>query len=173
MAAQIIKMYKEHFSTARLIGKRYTDGDRVDGIFAEKWGQWFQNKWFHKILGDSLSVMPDDFGSYLGFMRVIEGEFEYWIGTAFPPDTPVPDGFEYIDLGECDVATYWIYGNEQSGELFDPDVHERCLAQLAENGYTPKENAWCMERYTCPRYTEPDEKGNVILDYCIAIESQE
>ena len=68
------------------------------------------------------------------------------------------------------MATCWIYGNEKSGELFCMDVHERCLVQLAENEYVPKEDAWYMERYTCPRYTEPDEKGNVILDYCIAIE---
>ena len=51
MAAQIIKVYKEHFAAARLIGKRYTDEDRVEGLFAEKWGEWFRNGWFHEIVG--------------------------------------------------------------------------------------------------------------------------
>ncbi len=25
---------------------------------------------------------------------------------------------------------------------------------------------WFFERYQCPRFTTPDEKGNVILDMC-------
>ena len=25
---------------------------------------------------------------------------------------------------------------------------------------------WSFENCTCPRYTTPDEKGNIILDYC-------
>ena len=25
---------------------------------------------------------------------------------------------------------------------------------------------WFFERYTCPRFTTPDEDGNVILDIC-------
>ena len=33
-----------------------------------------------------------------------------------------------------------------------------------------KEDDWCFERYNCPRFTTPDEKGNVILDYGISIE---
>ena len=32
-----------------------------------------------------------------------------------------------------------------------------------------KENDWCFERYNCPRYTTPDENGNVILDYAVSI----
>jgi len=25
---------------------------------------------------------------------------------------------------------------------------------------------WCIERYCCPRYTTPDEKGKIIMDCC-------
>jgi hypothetical protein len=32
------------------------------------------------------------------------------------------------------------------------------------------QNDWCFERYNCPRYTMPDNNGNVILDYGISIE---
>jgi hypothetical protein len=31
---------------------------------------------------------------------------------------------------------------------------------------------WCaFERYNCPRFTEPDENGDVILDYGILLEN--
>ena len=44
--AEIVKCYKEHLPALRLIGKRYTDSDRI-GIssFGAKWGEWFQNGW--------------------------------------------------------------------------------------------------------------------------------
>ncbi len=167
--AEIIKVYREHLPAARLIGKRYMEEDRINGSFGAKWGEWFQNNWFQEILGETLSVMPGDYGSYLGMMRVIGDQFEYWIGTVFPLETSVADGFDYIDLIEFDVATCWIYGDEKSGELFGLDIHNKCLEELVKNEYVRKENDWCIERYTCPRYTTPDEKGNVILDYCIAI----
>ena len=32
------------------------------------------------------------------------------------------------------------------------------------------ENDWCFERYNCPRFTSPDNNGNIILDYGISIE---
>ncbi|MEE1356150.1 MAG: hypothetical protein UHG68_01150 [Clostridia bacterium] len=25
---------------------------------------------------------------------------------------------------------------------------------------------WSFENCTCPRYTTPDEQGNIIMDYC-------
>lgn len=28
-------------------------------------------------------------------------------------------------------------------------------------------DSWYFERFVCPRYTEPDEFGKVIMDYCI------
>ena len=37
-------------------------------------------------------------------------------------------------------------------------------------GFKRKEDDWCFERYNCPRFTTPDEEGNVILDYGISIE---
>jgi hypothetical protein len=170
MAAEIIKVYKERFPAARLIGKRYTDADRINGSFSAKWDEWFENKWFHIMIGEDLSVMPGDYGSYLGFCRVINGKFEYWIGTVFPLNTPVPEGFDYDDIDEIDIATCWIYGNEKSGELFGCEAHNMCVTEIVKHNYIPNKNHLSIERYTCPRFTTPDEKGNVILDYCIAIE---
>ena len=43
--AEIVKCYKEHLPALRLIGKRYTDSDRIGGSRC-KMGEWFQNGWF-------------------------------------------------------------------------------------------------------------------------------
>ena len=39
------------------------------------------------------------------------------------------------------------------------------LERLAKEGFEIK-GEWCFERYCCPRFTTPDEKGNIILDIC-------
>lgn len=44
------------------------------------------------------------------------------------------------------------------------------LNELKALGLKRKEDDWCFERYNCPRFTMPDENGNVILDYGISIE---
>ena len=55
--AEIIKCYKEHLPVLRLIGKRYTDSDRISGSFGAKWGEWFQNGWFAEI--EKLGPLPE------------------------------------------------------------------------------------------------------------------
>ena len=167
MAAEIRKTYKEHFPSLRLIGKRYSDEDRHDGNFGHKWAEWQQNAWFEKL--ESLSPIPENGDAYLGVMRVVDGAVEYWIGMFFPEGTQVPEGFEYENISAFDVATCWIYGNGKNGELYGLDMHNRVVAEAAKHGFIRKDDDWCFERYNCPRFTDPDDAGNVILDYCISI----
>ena len=67
--------------------------------------------------------------------------------------------FRQENLGVC-----FLYGKDSSPDLFGMDAHKACVAAWQERGWTP--SGWFLERYNCPRYTVPDEKGNVILDYC-------
>jgi hypothetical protein len=50
---------------------------------------------------------------------------------------------------------------------------ENCMKKLAKEGYSflPDENGfqWLFERYGRLRYTNPDEKGNIILDICFYV----
>ena len=51
-------------------------------------------------------------------------------------------------------------------------MNDECIAKLEENGmrdFKSDENnrEYIFERYNCPRFTEKDEQGNVILDYGI------
>lgn len=170
MAAEIIKVYKEHLPSLRFIGKRYTNADRIGG-FGHKWGEWFENGWFAIL--ENLGDVEDVDNSYLGLMRCngadAENTFEYWIGMFLPVDTEVPEGFDSVDLVESDIAVCWIKGKEDEG-LYG--MHDSCIAKFQENSMgnfrgDDQNRACFFERYNCPRFTEPDEEENRILDYGI------
>ncbi len=138
--AEITKVFKEEVPAMRFIGKRYHD---YGG-----WGEWFANGWFDTIensMGgtDQILAVWENGGAYVGLERRKNGELlEYWIGMFTPGNTEVPEGFEQIDLSKSSLGTCWIYGRDDDGAVMS---FENCL---------------------CPRFTTPDEKGNVILDYC-------
>lgn len=101
--------------------------------------------------------------------RMNGDRFEYWIGMLFPTNTAAPDGYQYEDLAEGDVGVCWLYGNADNGELYGMDPHNVCMAKIAEQGWQQRANAWFFERYHHPRFTTPDEKGNVVLDYGVYV----
>lgn len=164
MAAEIIKIYKEHLPSLRLIGKSYTEEDRVNGGFGTRWGDWFSNDWFSKI--ESLGLWDEYEDSYIGFINILDDTYEYWIGMFFPPGTQAPEGFSSLDIPEGNIAACWIYGSEEEGDLYGTKAMNICAQAIAEQGWLLNDNYSFFERYNCPRFTRPDEKGNVILDYC-------
>lgn len=170
--AEIIKVYKEHLPALRLIGKRYTNADRdSNGGYGEKWGEWWQYGWF-ATLEKASTVATDIENGYLGFMRYNsddwEKSFEYWIGIFFPTDTVVPEGFECIDLDEGDLGVCWIKGKEDDDSIYG--MHDECMKKLEKNNMGNMKadkvfSGYFFERYNCPRFTTPDEEGNIVLDY--------
>lgn len=161
--AEVIDVLRKSFPSLRLIGKRYTDTDRgPDGGYSQKWGEWFEKGYFTALekLGPAL-VIGD---AYIGCMRCA-GEFEYWIGMFFPENTPVPDGYRCVDITPGDVGICWIYGRPDTGEPYGQEAHDMCMARIKEAGWQIADEPWFFELYDCPRFTAPDAKGNVILDY--------
>lgn len=158
---EIVKVYTESFPKLKLIGKKYTDKDDIGA----KWGEWHQNGWFDAV--EALGPLPQNNDAYVGAKRIYNGAFVYWIGLFFSPETEVPEGFESVEIGPLDMAVCWLYGS--CTELTSLEAHNECLSELKKRGHVRSENDWCFEMYNCPRFTSPDEKGNVILDYCIAI----
>lgn len=161
MAVEILEIKKESCPKARLIGKRY------EGI--PNWGEWWENNWFEILeTNQRLSFNGD---AYIGGVHIVNGMPEHWIGMLFPENTEVPEGFEYVDIAPLDYAICYLYDKENSSEFYTIDTHNQCLEKLKEYNWKRKEDDWCLERYNCPRFTTVDEKGNVILDYAISIES--
>lgn len=161
--AEIIKVYREPIPAMRFIGKKYPNFGH--------WGEFFANGWFDAIeaaMGgtDSILKIWKNGGAYVGLERRKDGEpFLYCLGMFTPAGTAVPEGFDFIDFPSGALGTCLIYGTEK-------EVHrvKGKKSALAENGLeivTDGDGAvWSFENCICPRYTTPDEHGNVILDYC-------
>lgn len=160
MAVKILEVKRESCPAARLIGKRYVDGPN--------WGEWWEHDWFARL--EEAPRLPINGDAYIGAVHIADGGPEHWIGMLFPAGTEVPEGFEAVDIDPLEYAVFYLCDQENSGEFYTMETHNRCLEELRAQGLKRKEDDWCFERYNCPRFTTPDEKGNVILDYAISIE---
>lgn len=168
--AQIINVLKESMPAVRLIGKKYTNADSVSGGFGHKWGEWFSNGYFNALKQcEMVKGVSDD---YVGAMRITPDGFEYWIGLFMSPASEAPEGFEYQDIPEGDIGVCYLYGNPDSGELYSMQAQKACWEKFKEKGWSLSRSAWCFERYNCPRYTQPDDKGKVILDVCVYLDKR-
>ena len=166
--AEIIKVYGQRLPAMRFIGKRFADHGG--------WGDMFANGWFELIEqsaggADVLHHIPgygQDGDAYIGLECHKDGELlEVVIGMFAPPGTEVPEGFAYIDYAAgTNLGVCWIYGEEQATH----GLVGQCVDKLIEAGMqitTDEQGAtWSFERCQCPRFTTPDEHGNVILDCC-------
>lgn len=166
---EIIKTYTQSVPAFRFIGRVYHEDDRVDGSFAAHWGKAFETGLFADL--EKIAVpFYEDADAYVGLMRHKEGEpFLYAIGMLTAADTPVPDGYEAIDFPASEFGVCWLYGKEP--ELYGKEA--LVMQKLAEQGlslWLDHEGAcWAMERYTCPRFTTPDEQGNIIIDLAFLV----
>lgn len=167
--AEVTKVYKQSVPAMRFIGKKYSDEDRVNGGFGAKWEECFEVGLFEsieKLVGEGIPGYEES-DAYVGLMRWKEGEpFQYWIGMFVPENTPVPNGFDYVDFPKSELGVCWVYGYEQ--EVYG--LEEQCSLKLIEEGYEIRTDQfgayWFFERYVCPRFTIPDQDGKIILDIC-------
>lgn len=162
--AEFIKTFREEVPAMRFIGKKYPD-------FGGWWGEWFANGWFDQIesaMGGTEQILKiwENGGGYVGLeRRCPDKPFEYWIGMFTPAGTEIPDGFDCVDFPKMGLGTCWIYGKED-------EVHDTsgCAVELQKLGINLWKDCdggvWSFENCLCPRYTTPDEKGNIIMDYC-------
>ena len=168
MAVKLLKTERLSCPASLFIGRRYTEEDRLHGSFAHKWQEWFDAGHFTALEAQKSLSEHDD--AYIGLMRIQNGEFEYWIGMFFPESAAVPPGYASIPIPAGDYGICWIHGSEQGGEIYGEQAHRLCLTGIEQRGWRYLKGGWCFERYNCPRFTSPDENGDVILDYGFALE---
>ena len=118
---------------------------------------------------ENITQLWENGGGYVGLERRGNGELaEYWIGMFAPAGTAVPQTFASVDFPQSPLGVCWLQGKV-------PEVHDTsgCRQALAEHGMEPWQDGagmtWSFENCVCPRYTTPDEKQQVILDYCYLI----
>ena len=179
MAVKITNCYIERFPRLRLIGKRYTQEDKVTEFFGEQWNEWHREGWFC-LLYEANELTEEGNKGPLGLVVVDaqnRTDYVYWIGLLFPPNTPVPEGFSYLDLPKSRVGVVWVYGNDNTNELFGKPTIEMALEHLESKdigtistSVLGSDTIVFFERFNCPRFTNPDEKGNIILDYGFFLE---
>ena len=160
MSVKILELKKESCPKTRFIGKKY-EGDA-------NWGEWWENNWFAVL--EEKECLSFNGDAYIGAVHIVNGMPERWIGMFFPSNTEAPEGFDYVDIEPLDYAVCYLYNKEGSGDFYTMETHNLCLEKLKSLGFKRKEDDWCFERYNCPRFTTPDEEGNVVLDYGISIE---
>lgn len=134
---QINSVSNEKLPDVRLVGKRY----RADESFSLKWKEWKENDWF-STLANPESLYSS---SYVGAKHIVNGALEYWIGMLCLPNTNIPKGFEYIDIGDINLAVFELQG--KAYKLTSFDTHNRCLDELNKNGMTRLEDHWCFEYF--------------------------
>ena len=120
---------------------------------------------------DAICRIWENGGGYVGLEKRKDGTLaEYWIGMFAPEGTEVPPGFDSFPCPAGTFGTCWIYGPE--GEVHS--AIPGCADAVAKAGMTlRKAGDGCtvsFENGLCPRFTTPDEKGCVILDYCFFVE---
>ncbi len=175
--ARIVQCKKESFPHCRFVGKRYKNADRVNGAFGAQWGQWHGNGWFdplEKLLTDQFKRAYPDADAYIGFQRngfhKPDDYYEYWIGMFLPADCQVPEEYDYIDLNYDFVGVCYIQGGEDKVYMKEGKCYERIVAEGMKIAACEDGGMYFFERCQCPRFTTPDENGEIILDIGFFVE---
>lgn len=105
--------------------------------------------------------------SYVGCIvncDMTAGTMEYLCGMLMKCECPVlSEEFIVKQIDECEVAVGWVQGD--SADVF-ANGYTLTAEGLKREGYIADYlSGWWLESYNCPRFTNPDEKGNIILDY--------
>lgn len=169
--AEIIKVYRQSIPAMRFIGKNYGNSENTD--WGAIWSDAFSSDIFGKVERASggeneTHLLYEDSDAYIGLCYRNEetGNCDAWIGMFAPIGTRVDIGLDYIDFPQQNLGVCWIYGKENEVHSLVP----QCTEKLKAAGMKIKSNKYGyighFERDQCPRFTTPDGKGNIILDYC-------
>ena len=125
------------------------------------WDECFREGMFKK-----LEAMEDHVydPAYVGYMTMEK----YVCGMLMKLGCPTPgEGFTVDEILPSKVAVGWVKGHEKDVFM---NAHKLTEKSLEEWGYRYNPACkWAMEFYNCPRFTEKDEDGRVILDYYIPV----
>ncbi|MGE5530118.1 MAG: GyrI-like domain-containing protein [Patescibacteria group bacterium] len=162
---KLVKLEIKHLPAMRIIGKTIRPNLMNENPIPAFWDQCFGDGTLTALEGLPESLLDSAYVGWMSDYNADDGTFTYLCGMLMKPGTAAPEGLVFRDVPACTVAIGWIQGPEK--ETY-PVAHDYTQKALEEQGYKVDEEAdWCMELYACPRFTQPNEAGEVILDYYI------
>ncbi len=175
--ARIVECKRESFPRCRFVGKRYKNADRVNGDFGAYWGQWHGNGWFdalEALLTDEFRRAYPDADAYIGLEKNGFGKpddcYEYWIGMFLPEGCQAPEGFDFVDLAYDHVGVCYIKGTEDKVFMKEGECYQALVGAGMTVPAREDDAIYFFERCACPRFTTPDENGEIILDVGFFVE---
>ena len=162
---EILRYEVEMLPERKLVGKCYTNGDRDEhGSFAQKWDEWIETESCLPLAPLLVDAVSNDI---LGFMRMNNGVFEYWIGYFCLPDAIAPPGYSELMLPPSKMAVVYLRGKNGDREIYG--MYDACVAYLQRQG-VQLGSEFHLERYSRTRFSNLDSEGCIILDYGFAIQ---
>lgn len=170
--AKLIKFEVVELPRIYLVGKelRYNMEEHMkgDNRIPAFWYKCFADNIF-SILEKQPDYILDP--AYVGLMMDWDkgdGNFSYICGMLFKEGVTVPEGFVLREIGTEKAGLSWIKGKDTADVC--SNAHVLTEQAIKEAGLRSDRMKWCMELYNCPRFTTPDEDGQIILDYYIPCE---
>ena len=173
MGAKLIRFSVEAFPGTRVIGKSVavkTDVGIDDPTITDLLESMAKDGStdFLLSLPERMTPSPDTVG-WMGDWQPGAETYTYLSGVLVGPDAPVPDGYTYRDIAECDVAVGWLQetDGDEGGNIF-VNASEHVNKAMRENGYEydGSHGLFEMEYYSYERFRIPTQRGEkVTLDF--------
>lgn len=166
---KIVKLEMKELPALSVIGKQIKVSMRklpTENPIPAFWEKCISDGTFATLEKQTDFIVDDAYVGWMADWPNNDGCFTYLCGMLMKINCPIPaSGFVSRTIEPATVAIGWIQGSSTS-EVCSL-AHEATQKALEENGYSCDDAQWCMELYNCPRFTTPDENGNIILDYYI------
>jgi predicted transcriptional regulator YdeE len=174
MGSRLIDFEIRPFSKARVIGKStiveldYEGSD--DPTIPDLWTEMEDNGSLDILLSlpDRITEALDTVG-WMGEYNPDNQEFTYLAGVLVKHDTDVPDGFEYRDIVDCEMAISRIQETDDAeGGNIHGEASSHTSKAKTENGYEydGSKGGFEMEYMSYERCRLPEKRGEkVILDF--------
>ena len=173
MGAKLVKFSVESFPNTRVIGKSVVIKSEAaidDRTIEELWGGMAREGDLDFLLGlpDCVTPSPDMVG-WMGDWQPGAETYTYLAGILAQANAPVPEGYVYRDMAECEMAVGWlqeIEGDEGGNIHADASYHINKAMQEHGYEYDGSHGLFEMEYYSHERFRIPEQRGEkVILDF--------
>lgn len=168
---KLIKFEVTDLPDILLVGKeiRHSMEEQMKGInpIPAFWDGCFAEGIFSILEKQEDSIFNRDYAGVLTDWDKGDGDFSYIIGMLMKPGADVPEGYVSRHIKATKIAIAWIQGKDVADVCMN--AHELTEQTLKAEGHNCDKMKWSMELYNCPRFTKPDENGQIILDYYIPI----